>query len=236
MTSLIAAAVLFIAIHLLVSGTRLRDTLVSALGEKVYMALFSIASLALIVWLVMSYNDAVTSAENVIYWQAPAGLMHSGGILILIAAFFAVAGITTPGPTSAGGDAALAQSDDPAHLVKGIHALTRHPFLWGAVIWSAFHMGVNGDRASQIFFGTFLLVSFLGTFSIDAKRKRVLGDKWTAYAGASSNVPFLALVRGRARLSLSELGWWRIAAALVVWGALFASHEWLFGVSPVPGA
>ena len=77
MTSLIAAAVLFIAIHLLVSGTRLRDTLVSALGEKVYMALFSIASLALIVWLVMSYNDAVTSAENVIYWQAPAGLMHS---------------------------------------------------------------------------------------------------------------------------------------------------------------
>lgn len=235
MTQLMAAAALFFAIHILVSGTRLRDVLVGSIGEKIYMGAFSLTSLGAIVWLAMSYNASVASAENVIYWQAPAGLLHSGGIILLVASFFAVAGLTSPGPSGAGGDVAVAQSDDPASLVKGIHAVTRHPFLWGAVLWSAFHLGVNGDRASQIFFGTFFLVSLLGTFSIDAKRKRALGEKWDAYANASSNIPFIALLRSRASFSLAELGWWRIVAGLLVFGGLFVAHEWLFGVSPVPG-
>lgn len=235
MTQLMAAATLFFAIHILVSGTRVRDTLVGTLGEKVYTGLFVLTSIGALVWLAIGFNAAVGSAENVIYWRAPVGVMHGGGIIVLVATFFAVAGLTSPGPGGAGGDVAVSQSDDPASLVKGIHTLTRHPFLWGAVIWSAFHLTVNGDRASLIFFGTFFLVSLLGTFSIDAKRKRALGEKWDAYAAASSNIPFAALLRGRARFSLSELGWWRIVAALVVWGALFASHEWMFAVSPVPG-
>jgi len=234
MTQLIAAAVLFFSIHILISGTRVRDVLVSAISEKAYMALFSLTSLGAIVWLAMSYNATVGSAENVLYWQAPLGLLHSGGLVMVVASFFAVAGLTSPGPSGAGGDVAVAQSDNPADLVKGIHAVTRHPFLWGAVIWSAFHLGANGDRASQVFFGTFFLVSLLGTFSIDAKRKRALGEKWDAYAGASSNIPFVALMQGRASFSLSELGWWRIVAALFVFGGLFVGHEWLFGVSPAP--
>jgi uncharacterized membrane protein len=234
MTQLISAAALFFGIHILVSGTRIRDVLVGTIGEKVYMGLFSLTSLGAIVWLSISYNASVVSAENVIYWQAPAGLLHGGGLIILVASFFAVAGLTSPGPSGAGGDVAVAQSDNPAGLVKGIHAVTRHPFLWGAVIWAAFHMGANGDRASQIFFGTFFIVSLLGTFSIDAKRKRALGDKWDAYAGASSNIPFAALMSGRANFSLAELGWWRIVAGLLVFGGLFVAHEWLFGVSPVP--
>ena len=235
MTQLVAAATLFFAIHILVSGTRLRDALVTTLGEKIYMAIFSLTSIGAVVWLAISFNAGVISADNVIYWQAPAGILQGGGIILLVATFFAVAGLTSPGPSGAGGDVAVSQSDDPASLVKGIHTITRHPFLWGAVIWSAFHLITNGDRASQIFFGTFFVVSLLGTFSIDAKRKRALGEKWDAYAAASSNIPFAALVRGRARFSLSELGWWRIAASLIVWGALLASHEWMFAVNPFGG-
>ncbi|MEQ9518174.1 MAG: NnrU family protein [Parvibaculum sp.] len=236
MEQLIAAAVLFFGIHILISGTRLRDAIVGMVGEKVFMGLFSLASIGAIVWLAISYNAAVVSAENVIYWQAPVGLLHAGGLIILVASFFVVTGVTSPGPTGAGGDVALGEANDPASLVKGIHAITRHPFLWGAVIWSGFHLAANGDHASQIFFGTFLAVAFLGTFSIDAKRKRKLGDVWNAYAAASSNVPFAALLTGRAKFKFGELGLWRIGLAVAIFLGLFLAHEWLFAVSPVPGA
>ncbi|MBG52824.1 MAG: NnrU family protein [Alphaproteobacteria bacterium] len=236
MEQLIAAAAVFFGIHIFVSGTKLRDGIVRVMGEKLYMGLFSLASIGAIVWLAMSYNEAVVSAANIIYWQAPLGLLHAGGIVILVASFFVVTGVTTPGPTGAGGDTALGDASDPASLVKGIHAITRHPFLWGAVIWSCFHLAANGDRASQIFFGTFLAVAFLGTFSIDAKRKRKLGDAWNAYASASSNVPFLALVTGRAKFRFADLGLWRVGLAIAVFAGLFFAHEWLFAVSPVPAA
>ena len=236
MTHLMAAAALFFGIHIFVSGTKLRDGIVGTIGELPYKGLFALTSLGAIVWMAMSFNAAVVSAENTIYWQAPLGLLHAGSLIILVATLFAVMGLTAPSVTSDGGDKAVAEADDPATLVKGIHTITRHPFLWGAIIWAAFHTGANGDQASLIFFGTFLAVAFFGTFAIDGKRKRALGDKWDAYAGASSNIPFAALATGRAKFSVSELGWWRIVLALLVWGGLFVSHEWLFAVSPIAGS
>src|SRR5690606_11192504 len=46
MVNLIAAAAFFVGIHFCISGTRLRDRLVSAIGEKRYRGLFSLLSLA----------------------------------------------------------------------------------------------------------------------------------------------------------------------------------------------
>ena len=45
MTNLIAAALAFLLLHLLVSGTRLRDTITGMIGEGPYMGLFSLATL-----------------------------------------------------------------------------------------------------------------------------------------------------------------------------------------------
>ena len=44
MPSLILAAVAFLLLHLLVSGTTVRDRLVARLGEGRYLGLFSLAS------------------------------------------------------------------------------------------------------------------------------------------------------------------------------------------------
>ncbi|MDO9127487.1 MAG: NnrU family protein, partial [Parvibaculum sp.] len=60
-------------------------------------------------------------------------------------------------------------------------------------------------------------------------------ESWTAFAAKTSNLPFAAIFAGRNQLRLGELGWWRILLALIVFGALFYAHLWLFGVSPVPG-
>jgi len=228
MTVLYLAALLFMALHLLVSGTVLRRIITDIIGEKAYLAVFSLASVGAIIWLVMSYNAAVTSAENEIYWQAPAGLLHMGSLVMLLALLLAVPGLLTPNPTAVGAEAVASREN----AVQGMVRITRHPFLWGVVIWALFHLAANGDRASQAFFGTFATVAFFGTFSIDHKRARKMGAAWKGFAQRTSNLPFWGIIRGRTGFSLKEIGWWRIAAAVTVWAALLFGHEWLFGVSP----
>jgi len=112
--------------------------------------------------------------------------------------------------------------------------ITRHPFLWGVAIWAIGHLIVNGDPASMVLFGTMLVLALFGTASIDAKRRRALGPKWDAFAAQTSNAPFGAIASGRQKLSLGEVGWWRILLAIAVWALLAWAHPFLFGVGALP--
>ena len=230
MIMLVAAGIAFLAIHLLISGTRLRDGIVSAIGQGPYLGLFSLLSLATIVWLVISYNAASMSSENRVLYDLGRGVRDSGVLVIAVAFLLGVQGLLVPNPTSVRHGAAAAKEAN----IKGALRITRHPFLWGVVIWSAFHMAANGDLASVWFFGTFLAVAFFGTFSIDAKRKHELGSVWDGFAAKTSNVPFVAVISGRNRLNISEsLGRPFWIAAAVYLAVLFA-HYYLFHVSPFP--
>lgn len=228
MTMLIAAAAVFLSIHLFIAGTRLRDGIVAAIGEAAYLGLFSLASLAAIVWLVMAFNWA--QGENRMLYTPWTGMRHLAIPAVALAFLFAVPGLLLPNPTSLKQEGAAAK----AETVKGILRVTRHPFLWGVAIWAAFHLGANGDEAAVIFFGTFLLLSVCGTFSIDAKRRRKMGEAWNGFAARTSNVPFAAILRGRNSLRLGELLDWRFLAAAVVFLGVLFSHAHLFGVSPFP--
>lgn len=224
------AALFFLSIHLLVAGTRQRDRIVSLIGERTYMALFSLMSLGGIIWLVMSYNAAAAVGTPVL-WDLGPGVRHAGIILVAVAFFFVVSGLLTANPTSVGMEKVAGQPD----AVTGILRLTRHPFLWGVALWSAFHLAANGDEASVVFFGTFFVLAILGTFSIDAKRQRKLGDAWNAFATATSNFPFVALLTGRNRFRAAELLTWRQLIAVAVFVLVLFVHARAFGASPFPG-
>jgi uncharacterized membrane protein len=228
MTMLIAAAVFFLALHLLVAGTRLRDVLTGAIGEGPYMGLFSLASLGGVVWLAMSYNAASAEGSDVLWYLGPA-VGHSGILVVAVAFWLSVSGLLTPNPTGVGQQSAVSKE------VTGILRITRHPFLWGVAIWAAFHMAANGDAASVAFFGTFLALAVAGTFSIDAKRARKMGEAWTGFAQRTSNIPFGAILTGRNSLKLAEVFGWRQLIALAVFAAVLFAHAWAFGVSPFPG-
>lgn len=230
MLNLAAAAVFFLALHLLVSGTSLRGRIVAVTGERAYLGLFSLASIGGILWLCMAYN-ATDGVPNRLYWVAPEWLAHLAPLVMLVAFLFALVGLTTPNPTAVGAEALLDKPD----TVKGMLRITRHPFLWSAILWSALHLALNGDRASVIFFGTYLLLAALGTVSLDEKKKRTLGARWTGFAAQTSNLPFAAIIAGRNKLAIGELGWWRILLGLTAFAGVFYGHLWLFGVSPVPG-
>jgi uncharacterized membrane protein len=230
MPMLIAAGVVFLAIHLLVSGTRLRDRITAVTGERPYLGLFSLASIAAIVWLTISYNAAAVGGEDRILYQLGPAVKHAAIPVVALAFFLGVQGLLGPNPTSVQQEAAAANEE----TIRGVLRITRHPFLWGVVIWSAFHLAANGDLASAIFFGTFLVLAFFGTFSIDAKRRRKLGPAWDAFAAKTSNIPFAASIGGRNRLNIGESFGWRFWAAMAIFLAVLFAHARLFHASPFP--
>jgi uncharacterized membrane protein len=130
MLVLALAAAAFVLVHLLVSGTRLRDGLVARMGEGAYMGAFSLASLVLIVWLAQAYGGA--RAENVVWW-GPEPLRPLTWLVQLLGVVLIVTGLLTPNPTSVKQEGALDRPDP----VWGVLRITRHPFLWGVAIWAA---------------------------------------------------------------------------------------------------
>lgn len=230
MASLIAAAAVFIAIHLLVSGTTLRNAIIARIGEGPYMALFSLTSVGVLAWLIFAYAGARSSDANAAFWGVTEPLRWVQVGLMLVSLLFVVIGLATPNPTSVKQEGALDRED----VARGMLRITRHPFLWGVAIWGFGHLLVNGDIASLILFGAMLVLALFGTSSIDAKRKRALGDKWDAFAARTSNVPFAAIAAGRQSLSLGEIGWWRIGLGVLVWAALLFAHPYAFGVPALP--
>lgn len=224
MISLVLAAVFFVGIHVFVSGTSLRGAIVARTGEKLYQAAFSGVSVLGLIWLAWAY----AATDSVKLWQPMAWLRPVTDLLVLLAFLFVAIGVTTPSPTAVGGETALREGVS----AKGILRITRHPFLWGVAIWALAHLLVSAKPASLIFFGALLLLAVIGPPSIDAKRARMFGEQWTKFAESTSSVPFLAIFQGRNRLSLAEIGWWRLATGLVLYAVILVSHSRLFGVSP----
>jgi uncharacterized membrane protein len=231
MTTLIIAALVFLGLHLIVSGTKLRDAITSAIGEGPYTGLFSVASIAAIFWLAVSYNRAQASGADPLLYNLGPAVGHLGIPVVALAFFLGLQGLMSPNPTAVRQEA-LAAKDT---TVRGVIRITRHPFLWGVAIWAAFHLAANGDEASVVLFGSLLLLSVLGTFSIDAKRKRKMGAQWDAFAARTSNVPFAAVMAGRNRLHIGESFGWRFWVTVVVFLVVLFSHARVIGASPFPG-
>jgi uncharacterized membrane protein len=224
MISLALAAFFFIAIHLGVSGTTLRDGLVARLGLRGYMVVFSLASVAAMVWLVSAYKAAdYVPSWGMLQWWKPFAIA-----LMLPAFVLVVAGLATPNPTAVAGERLVAAEP------RGIVRITRHPFLMGASLWAFVHLVGNGDWASTLLFGSLLIVSVAGPASIDAKRRRALGAAWDGFARQTSIIPFAAIASGRTKMAWGEMRDWRPWAGAFAYVLMLGGHAHIVGVSPWP--
>lgn len=227
MLNLIAAAAVFTAMRRLIAGTRVRQAIVSRIGERLYLALFSVATVAVLVWLGFAYADFRSAPANSRLFELGVDPRPAQLVLQLVALVLIVTGLSTRNPTIStfGG---LVRRKVP---VLGILRVTRHPFLWGVAIFAVGHMLVRTDIASWILFGTLAFVALTGTASIDAKRKAVFGEAWDDFASRTSNVPFAAIVGGRQAFRSGEIGWLRLSIALGAFTLLAIAHPFLFGGS-----
>lgn len=228
------AGALLLATHLGFSATGLRDRFAARVGEGLYLAFFSLVSLACFALLIWVYR---LSPRTQYFWYPAPELYQISQIIMAGACLLLAGSLLVRNPSTVGQGALLGEPAGRAQAVRGVNRITRHPFLWGVALWSIAHLVANGDRASVVLFGTLLVLALLGTRSLDAKKQRQLGADWEAFAATTSNVPFTALLRratgGRTRPPLPallvELGG-AVLAAAALYAACYFGHRWIAGV------
>ncbi len=214
--SLIVSGVVFHGSHVVLSSTRLRGNLRDQLGERGYLALYSVVALATFAWFVTAYIHAPT----VVLWRFAPWTVFIPLVTMPVASILLIAGYSTPNPTAVGMER-VAGDDDPA---PGIMRVTRHPIMWANGLWGLSHVAPNGDLASLLFFGSLATLALGGTMLIDRKKRLALGSNWSRLAEVTSNVPFLAIAAGRSRLRLHEIGMLRVVAGLLLYAVLLLAH------------
>lgn len=225
MVSLVAAACLFLGIHLVISGTRLRGVLTTAIGETPYLGLFALSSLGAIVWMCVAYRGFYAAPGNIVLFDLGQPVRNAAIPVVAAAFLLGVPGVLMGNPTSAGQAKAT---------VRGVLRITRHPFLWGVAIWAAYHLIASGSLASEILFGTFLILPLIGTRAIDAKARRRDPARWAEVSAQTSNIPFAAIIAGRNRFVAREYFDWRFDVAIADLLLFLYLHNWLFSMTPFP--
>lgn len=219
MEELILASAVFVGIHVLVSGTPLRGALVRVIGEKGFLGLFSLLSIAALVWIIVAYR----AFEGFPIWVAGPGAASFMPYGMLVVVFLIVAGGTAPNPAALGKESALDDGAEPT----GILRITRHPVMWGIILWGALHLYATGLDKAVIVSVTMMITAWAGTSLIDRKRAKTLGEKWIHFAALTSNTPFGAIIERRNSLKLGEIQWWVYLATAFVWVGIAWIHDWL---------
>lgn len=166
MVLLILGLVVFIAIHLFPALQSKRAALIGRLGELKYKGLFSIVSLASLVLIVFGKANA----PFIEVWQPPhmlavlTKLLMLPTMILLVAAYF------------------------PSNFKRKI----RHPMLIAVKVWAIAHLLINGDLASIILFGSFLMFAVMAMISANKR------TEWTKPIEQGVMMDVLVIVIGGA--------------------------------------
>jgi len=216
---LLMAAAFWFATHNGLASGLMRSRLVAGLGANGFRIFYSILSVLALVLLARASG----AAETLPLWTAPAWLRLVLALIMLPAFLFFAAGLLR-NPTGIGGEGLVGQQ------ARGIQRITRHPVLWSFALWALVHVLGNGDLASLIFFGTFAISAFVGMPSIDRKLATRDPEAAAKLRAETSIPPFGAIMAGRNRLVLAEIGWLAPALALIGWAVTLHFHARFFGV------
>jgi uncharacterized membrane protein len=224
LVQLILATVAFVGAHIVLSSKLIRDPLAKRIGERPFIAVYSVLVALPFAWMIAAY----IAAPYLELWSAPTSIKHITLSVMILASILAVASISPNNPAVAGAPVPKLE-DGP----KGIFRITRHPFTWAVALWAITHLMANGDAAAVILFGGLAVLAIGGTLHIDSRKRRQLGPAWDSYARQSSHLPFLAILQGRTRLMWSEIGWRPIILGFGLYLALLVLHEPVIGTAPV---
>ena len=180
MSVLLIGLAVFLGIHVLPMVPGVRDRAVRSLGEGPYKGLFTLVSaagLVLIVW-----GKAV--ADFVPVYDPPSWGRHATMLLVLLAFICLVS----------------------FHLKGRIRQILRHPFLTAIILWGVGHLLANGDLASVLLFGGFVVYSIIDILSVNARKP----------APVFPVVPRHDLIA--------------VAAGVAIYGCILYFHGALFGV------
>ncbi|MDT8375116.1 MAG: NnrU family protein [Mariprofundaceae bacterium] len=171
METMILGLAIFFSIHLLPSVPPLRNALFKKLGEKPYRGIYALVSLTGLVLVVIGMGET----GFVAVWEPPKWSYMVTNLSMLVALYCLVA----------------------MHMQSNLKRFTAHPMLWGITFWSGGHLMSNGDQASIVLFGSFLVYSLVAMASANLRGARPAGKKislrYDAMIAVISTVAYVGL-------------------------------------------
>ncbi|WIJ26900.1 NnrU family protein [Devosia sp. RR2S18] len=222
MTQFLVALLVFLLLHSVPSVPTIRARLIAVLGRRAYLILYSVVSLASLAWVF----HAALQIDYIELWSpAP---WHAWVPLILtpIAFFLLLAGLLSPNPISV----SMRKGSQPGTIV----AITRHPVLWGFVLWAASHIVANGDLRALLLFGALTVFGVFGIVMAERRSSKRKDASLDSLKQNTSIVPFLAVAQGRARLGVDRaMVLALVLTVLLTTWLLIGCHVVLFGADPL---
>ena len=213
-----AAAAAFVGSHFVLSHP-LRRPLVSAIGEKGFLGVYSLVAFATLGWLIAAYLKAPLTAP---LWPAGDGVWAIATVVMLIASILLMGSlIRNPALPTGGRPGAF-----PAAAL-GVYAVTRHPMLWSFVLWGLCHIAVFPVAKSNIVAAAIVVLALVGAALQDRKKEQLQPELWPEWESKTSYLPFAAIAAGRARLG--GFGLHALLGGFVVWLVATWAHMPLTG-------
>ncbi|MEM8878474.1 MAG: NnrU family protein [Pseudomonadota bacterium] len=209
--NVVVAMAVFVLSHVAISRTQVKPLLIAKIGQRGYLALYSILSVVLLAWVI----GAVITAERITIWPAPVWA-YPFAVLVSLAGFILIGiGTVVPNPLSVSFRTA---GFDP--IRPGVIAWIRHPLIWGLSLWALAHVPANGEWPSLILFAGSALFGGIGVLAIERRKKRQMGEgEWEK------------LTAGRGQWNRAALA--GAVAGIMMWFVLLMLHPVLFGVAPL---
>ena len=194
---IVVLLLLFASSHMLLSSRTIRASLVARLGDKRFLAAYSIVALAFFAPLVYYYFTHRHAGP--LLWSVPdSGAVEFVLVLANVIGFvMAVAGVMTPSPAAVTGT----PLDEPS----GVHRITRHAVFMGMGIWALAHVIANGYASDVAFFGGIVAFVLIGSWHQD-RRKLAGGDpRFERFHAATAFLPFTGREALRGLMELPPL-------------------------------
>ena len=211
---------MFAGTHMVLSSLPVRSKLVSRLGEKAFLGLYSLVAFATFIPLVWVYLDN-RHGGGVVWNLAGTTGVRPLAMALAVLGFAVIAGAYRhPSPAMVG--------IKKAWGARGLTRITRHPLFMGIALWALSHLLLNGFATDVLFFGGMLAFSLAGAAHQDARKRATENERLGQFFAESSFWPFAAIIAGRNRLIWRELPWFALTIGAAVAVGIYALHPWAF--------
>jgi uncharacterized membrane protein len=211
--TLLLANLLFVGGHLVMSHP-LRAPMVSLLGERLFLGLYSLVNLALLAWIGHTFPQA---RSTWMAWQSGDGLWIAASVLTVVALALLLGSLR--------GNPALPQTQPLVAAnarAEGVYAVTRHPMMWAFALWALSHVLVWPSERTLITAGAMGFLALVGAKLQDGKKRKAMGEAWAAWEKRTSYWPQVA--------GFARIGWGLWLAAVVLWLGATWLHVWLASI------
>ena len=213
LVNVVAGTAAFVGTHLAMSHP-LRAPLVARLGEKGFLGIYTLVSLATLFWMVQALKAI---GPEPFVWAASDWAWTAGAVMMLFASIL-LAGSIIGNPAMPGATT--------APDAKGVFAITRHPMMWGIALWALVHAIVWPQPSVLVLCTGIALLALGGAAGQDAKKTKLQPDFWPAWRARTGFVPFTGPARAR--------NWWPGWSVLAGGIALWLAATWLHPLAGAP--